>query len=71
MTLSEGQQRKLILAAALGKDLRRKKSEEEAFLKGSNDCTMDIGGMVKTEVSKHTRVICFKFLWNLSNFKSF
>ena len=71
VTLSEWQQRKLILAAALGKDLRGKKSGEEAFLKGSSDCTIYTGEVVKMEMFRHTRVICFKLLWKLSCSGSF
>lgn len=54
--MSEWQQRKLILAAALGKDSRRKKSGDEAFLKGSNDYTIYIGGVVKMKNYEHTRI---------------
>lgn len=61
VTLSEREQRKLILAAALGKELRRKKkSGEEALLKGSNDHTIYMGAVVKMESYDHIRIIRFR-----------
>lgn len=68
VTLSEWEQRKLILAAALGKDSRRKKkSGEEALLKGSNDHTIYMGGVVKMERYDHVRIIRFRLYGSCSS----
>lgn len=49
--------------SSFGKGLEKKNLEK--ILRGNNDYTIYIGGIVKMEKFEHTRVICFKLLWEL------